>query len=236
MPAPTFFVNFQVGLRLLLEAFDSAGDASPDPWQFAVEIQLLHDAGMSVTNLRWVIEQGYARHAFDFTLAGDERRSFRELQTMKFAGNSTFMLSAAGAEFARSNCLDPTPTVPNNPGATSSNADGGLTASAPKPHWDRSSRRVILEGSTIIELHRAAENLEAALDAFEKSGWAFQIPDPLANKPGNRKRRLHNTINALNRCQTVQRIHYSSADGGRAIRWAVIPSAAPAPSPQNRGG
>src|SRR5207248_3130276 len=78
------------------------------------------------------------------------------------------------------------------------------------PVWDRESRQVTYRGVTCIELIRAADNLETVLEAFERAGWRPQIRDPFPpDKSGNHKRRLHNTINALNRCQTAPLIHFS---------------------------
>jgi hypothetical protein len=221
--------ELRAGLAVLLEAFEFARATSSNAWDFAVERSVLSNAGMSVNELRWLLASRFAEHGIDLTPSDTERRPIRITKSFRFLDDSCFILTVAGVDHARSLCRDPAQLDPGKPNHQPSDASGKSIPQAGKPHWDRNSSRLIYEGIVCVILNRAAENLEAVLDAFEASGWAPQIHDPFpAGKPGNRKRRLHNTINALNRCQSTPRIHFASADSGRAIRWTLIPLPPPA--------
>lgn len=212
--------QLQSGLAVLLQAFDFARGTASNPWDFAVERSVLYDSGLSHNDLRWLLASRFAEHGIELPPGDNERRSVRTVKSFQFHGDSCFILSVAGADFARSRLLDhqqhhpaELQCEPDQDSAAHSSTSGNL-------RWNRETRRVIYGGVPCIELTRAAENLETVLEAFEKTGWATQIHDPFPqDKSGNRKRRLHNTINALNRCQSIPRIHFSSADSGHAIRW-----------------
>jgi len=56
---------------------------------------------------------------------------------------------------------------------------------------------------------------------FQKQDWTHRIDDPLpCETVGNPKRRLHNTINALNRKQIVSRIKFSGDGTARGVCWS----------------
>jgi hypothetical protein len=71
-----------------------------------------------------------------------------------------------------------------------------------------------------------AENQERILAAFEEEGWPVHIHDPLPpHSDQDSKRRLHNTINSLNRHQKQPLIRFSGNGSGQGIRWEWIPPA-----------
>ena len=62
------------------------------------------------------------------------------------------------------------------------------------------------------------------LAAFEEEGWPPRIDDPLPPKPDqDPKRRLHDTINSLNRNQQHLLIQFFGDGSGQGIRWNLIP-------------
>ena len=71
---------------------------------------------------------------------------------------------------------------------------------------------------------RTGTDQEAVLAAFEESHWPVKLDDPI--HPCGKtlpKERLHNTIRRLNGCQGSNRIKFSVAGGGEAVRWAWLP-------------
>ncbi len=59
------------------------------------------------------------------------------------------------------------------------------------------------------------------LSAFEEEGWPPTIDDPLPPVAGmDAKRRLHDTINRLNRNQKHRLIRFGGNGRGRAVCWA----------------
>ena len=73
-PCPRVEFELQRGHRAvgtaiaeLAEAHDYARDAECDPWQFAVEISRFRELGLTYSDLRWLVEKGYAAHAREVT-------------------------------------------------------------------------------------------------------------------------------------------------------------------------
>jgi hypothetical protein len=63
-------------LRLLLEAHACARDLGCDVWEFAVEIDRLHAAGVSNCQLRWLLRKGTLARAWKTpTPTADRERS-----------------------------------------------------------------------------------------------------------------------------------------------------------------
>jgi hypothetical protein len=65
-----------------------------------------------------------------------------------------------------------------------------------------------------------AINQEAVLAAFEEEEWPPRIDDPLSPRgEQNPKRRLHDTITALNRNQKAPLIRFFGDGSGQGVRW-----------------
>ena len=68
----------------------------------------------------------------------------------------------------------------------------------------------------------AGTNQERILAAFEEEGWPVHIDDPLPPHPEqDSKRRLHDTINSLNRNQKKRLIQFLGNGNGQGIRWEL---------------
>ena len=72
------------GFRILLEALHLASDASSNRWDFAISIRQLQESGLRDWHLRWLTVKGFAEHAQEVTVEGDDGRAFRS------TGNLTF--------------------------------------------------------------------------------------------------------------------------------------------------
>jgi hypothetical protein len=228
--APAFLTSTQAraGLALLLEAFDAAHDIPGSAWEFAVEIALLRDAGVSATLLRWLLRQDFCEHALELTLTGDEQRTFRALRSPRFLNRSCFILTDSGAHFARPLCQpDFVAELPMTPVGEIRGAPGttnviGTTNVLVKPHWNGTERELLLGNLVVTNFHGRPANQELVLTVFEEEGWPVCIDDPLpARSKTKAQSRLHDVVRALNQRQTA--IHFSRDGSGERICWQFVP-------------
>lgn len=200
----------RAGLDLLLEAFDSANDVGCEPKEFAVKISYLRKLGVSIPALNWLIGKGYADHLIEVTAPVDEQRTFRTSKSLRLFKRSCFALSKSGADLARSTLTAGTATP----------QEGAPDTAEVRPEWDARAGRLTFGKDVVLKFSRAAPNERAILDRFQELGWPPRIDDPLpGDTVGNPKRRLHNTINALNRKQIAATIRFSGDGTGRGVCW-----------------
>jgi hypothetical protein len=89
------------GLRLLLAAYEGACQLDVDTWEFAVEARCLKAAGLTSHDLRWLVSEGHALLGVERTGTRAERRSFRRTIQPGILDSACFVLTAAGAAYAR---------------------------------------------------------------------------------------------------------------------------------------
>jgi hypothetical protein len=92
--------NLRAGLALLRQAHLYARDAGAEPWDFAVENEHLYAAGLTISDLRWLVAKGIAEHGQETSFYGDPHRSFRPSVGLNFVPTTCFVLTPKGAEFA----------------------------------------------------------------------------------------------------------------------------------------
>jgi hypothetical protein len=207
--------RFQTALQILLEAHQYAHDLKCDVWQFAVEIDTLSALGLTNNDLRWLLHQNYVDQAREVTEDGNHLRQFGPNGGRKIDAFSRFILTPAGVLLSQSasDC------------ELTSCVDGPSLSVGPKcllhlPTWDK-DRRILRFGPELVKQFKTpAPNQEVVLAAFEEEGWPVRIDDPLPMHPAiDPKRRLHDTINSLNRNQLVRRLRFIGNGCGEAIRW-----------------
>jgi hypothetical protein len=192
-----------------------------DEWNFAVEIQALRNAGASNSDLRWLLGKGHVEHATEVTRPDDLCRRFRRDRSLRFNRKTCFVLMPSGAWLTCSTPLGQlraagSPVPPYGPEG-SAVADRSLV-----PWWDRDRREVRLAGILVKQFKSPAPNQEAILAAFEEEGWPPRIDDPISPQFGqDPKRRLHDTINALNRNQKTRLIDFLGDGSGQGVRWEI---------------
>jgi hypothetical protein len=75
-------------------------------------------------------------------------------------------------------------------------------------------------GQVVKHIARSSPNVELILQAFEEQRWPPGIDDPLPPVRGrNRKRRLHDTIQNLNRRLDLPLLVFHGDGFGNGIRW-----------------
>jgi hypothetical protein len=189
-------------LGLLLDAYHYALDAGVQPEEFAVELPLLREFGMAAIDLRWLVRKGYVSHLTEVWPPIPAGRRFHPGAAAAFDDRSCFVLTPGGVAFT-----------------------GGFEAPASGPGslvpvWD-SSRRELRWAAVVIKRFRVpAPNQELILASFEEEGWPAHIHDPLPHAAGvEPKRRLHDTIVALNRHQSGPAIRFFGDGTGAGLLW-----------------
>lgn len=203
--------RLQSGLRILLSAWSYAHDVERSPWQFAVEIERLRAAGMDESDFRWLSCKGYVCHACEETERGEPERTFGPPQGLSFFPETSFVLTSSGVSFV-------------TPVALEARSAGVRTAPVvTRPVWDQELRELHVEGVVVKRFRVPAVNQELILAAFEEEGWPPCVDDPLPPAPGIiSKRRLHTTIQSLNRNQRVVRIRFSGNGQADGICWELL--------------
>lgn len=201
------------GFALLLEAHRYAEDIGCPRWDFAVEVQRLQTVGMNESDLRWITMKGYAQHACEVTATADEQRMFQHAGGWLLKKNSCFVLSDSGVAEARRmiSHIQATEQRQTHPHQSMT------------PHWDSNIRELHMCGHVVKRFKWQAVNQETVLSAFQEDGWPAVIDDPLPPKPEqDPRRRLHDTIKALNRNQLKPTIRFRGNGTGEGIRWEPV--------------
>lgn len=94
------------------------------------------------------------------------------------------------------------------------------------PTWDRDRQQLRVGKVIVKEFKVPASNQEAILAAFQEENWPPRIDDPLSPVPDqDPKRRLHDTINSLNRNQKQALVRFLGDGSGQGVRWEFTRSA-----------
>jgi hypothetical protein len=90
----------------------------------------------------------------------------------------------------------------------------------PRPTWDHQRRQLRVGVEIVKEFKLPSPNQETVLAALEEEAWPPRIDDPLPPVPNiDSRRRLHDTIRALNRKQKSDLIRFMGDGSGEGIRW-----------------
>jgi hypothetical protein len=194
----------------LQEAYNSAAELSRNAWEFALEIRYLRGVGLTHSQLRWLLCQGYLQQGLEESQAGEPWRRFRPVANLSLAEATCFVLTADGDAFVRA--LREGRAVPFEPGPRRQ-----------QPVWDQDRRELRCGGVLVKSFKQPARSQELVLAAFEEENWPTRIDDPLP--PGaeqDPKRRLHSTISNLNRGQRNRLIHFEGGGDGESVQWRPI--------------
>lgn len=209
-------------MSLLLEAHEYATELGQDVWSFAVELGVLRGARLSHSDIRWLSIKGYIDHACETTGVDDDERRFRRTGPILFQDKTCFVCTDEGVAVARRLCgrtNEPSAVMP----APSVVRPAARAVEAPAvPYWDHQRRQIRVGEYVVKEFKLPAPNQETILTAFEEEGWPPRIDDPLPPVPDvDPRRRLHDTIKALNRKQRHQLMRFMGDGNGQGIRWEL---------------
>jgi hypothetical protein len=210
-------------LRLLLIAAKYVETSQCERCQMAIRFQELSDAGIEITDCRWLLIGGLVEHFTETTYPGDMERSFRNGDAI-LNGNSCFMLTPSGADYVaeflselesgevelpKSQIVN-TPPVPPAAG----------TQRSCEPNWDSQRQELWYAGKLVKQYRIPSPNQVAILSAFEEESWPSRIDDPLPQHfEIDPRRRLNDTIRNLNRSRITPLIRFSGDGSGQGILW-----------------
>jgi hypothetical protein len=211
-------------LILLLESDAYAKDLSESPWEFAVEFHSLRELGLTKSDFRWLVGKRVVDHAREATLPGEQRRSFRRCDQLVLSHKTCFVLSEQGIAFASQIVArEQPPSMPANAFTQSreqihyGSSNGKLV-----PKWDRDRQELRVGDQIVKQFKVPAANQETILAVFEEERWPPRIDDPLPPQPEqDSKRRLHDTINSLNRNQKQPLLRFLGDGSGKGVRWEL---------------
>ena len=150
-------------------------------------------------------------HGHETTARSTDGRSFTVGGPNRFDESSCFVLSQAGAAL-----LERHPIVSAEPVAAAGESGSRLLV----PKWDDQRQELRVAQYLIKRFKVPAHTQCVILSAFEEENWPARIDDPLPGDPEqDRKRRLHNAINALNRNQIHPLVHFQGDGRGQGVRW-----------------
>jgi hypothetical protein len=225
---PSIFRRGHESLRLLVDAFDYAQELDRNVWDFAVEIDGLREAGFTNAELRWLICCGFTKHAPELTVTGEPTRVFRHTNGrpgLTFSRKTCFVLTEAGYAFAKGALSKVSANGKPEHRASETNGsgtNGESESDGTKPKWDRDRQELRVGVIVVKQFKVPAANQERILAAFEEDGWPIHIDDPLPQSPEqDPKRRLHDTINSLNRNQKAPLIRFLGDGTGQGVRWRL---------------
>lgn len=234
-----------LGVQLLRDAWECARELNHDPWQLALDIATLTAAGLSQTDLRWLITRGYSEHGEELTQPTNPHRRFRIIKSLALTARTCFTLTEPGYHFAAEYAQTPLSPVLLSPtvayGSALNNSNNIVTAipqpltpnphslpirqpstASPVPFWDDRIQELRLGDHIVKRFTHPARAQTLILAAFQEEGWPPSIDDPLPTQYNqDPKRRLHYTIQNLNRFQKPPRIHFFINGNGQSIRWEI---------------
>lgn len=241
----------KLSFPLLLQAHDYAESLNEDHWEFAVEVQHLCVAGLTVNDLRWLACSGYVEHREETTACKGDVRTFQPCSKLKFSNRSCFALTPLGLAVGR--CVVGREPLAGklSPGLAGDGVDietlgdgqlrrvalgdeavahllpisrqTELSSETIQPTWDSQRRELRIEECLIKQFRLPSTNQERILMAFEEEGWPPRIDDPLSPHPTiDAKRRLHDTIKNLNRSQKSRLIRFKGDGTGQGVMWEQV--------------
>lgn len=213
--------NVRAATVRLWRAYDLARDANAALWDFAVEIGRLYEAGLTTSDLRWLLAKGFVEHGDETTVYRDAHRSFTPSDGFNFLSTTCFVLTEKGAVFV-SHVMNATP-APGDANSLLVPAEIATQASTLLlPRWDPLRRQLSLGDVIVKRFAVPARNQELILSAFQEEGWPQHIDDPLpGNDKGTRKARLHDAINRLNGKQLDPSLRFHGNGHGNGVTWRL---------------
>lgn len=223
--------RFLPALSLLRQAQACAVDTEASPWDFAVEVCQLKQAGLGDTELRWLIMKRLVEHRLEATVVGQPMRSFPSSGGLKFTAESCFILTAEGMDSLRQTNGEardsrdrklPRTELPAAPLLSVAAIDPppAPPAVAAQPRWDQELRELWFGAILVKRFRFRSPNQETVLLAFQEEGWPVRIDDPLPPVANlTTRQRLHDAIKNLNRNQAHREIRFAGDGTGEGVRW-----------------
>jgi hypothetical protein len=213
--------SVEIALTRLADAGAYARNVECSPWDFAVEMRSLIAAGLSTSDLRWLVMRGYVEHAQEVTRAQDASRRYRPSHNLSFGEKTCFVLTDLGAGLVGASGNGSPQLLRDRPESSRRPANPEPSPVG-LPTWDP-DRRVLRLGDQVVKHFKVpSPSQEAILQAFEEEGWPAAIHDPLPPQPGqDSKRRLRATLQSLNGNQKNGLVWFRGDGTGERVLWEL---------------
>jgi len=225
MPHPQWPAEFAAAGELLGRAAMFADTLNSPEWDFAVEIDELHECGLSRVDLRWLVWNGLLKHADEVAAYFSEHRVLQPTSRLAFTSRTCFVLTPAG-KMAVARILGGQTSAENstNDGASLAyKSDDGPRSHLIKPLWCPPENRLFLGNLLVKQFRRPAPHQQLILTVFQEEDWPRRIDDPLPpSQDIVPSRRLHEAIAGLNRHQSNAVMRFSSDGFGKGITWLAL--------------
>lgn len=247
-PQPPIAAPIVRALLRLHKARQKAVHAGENLWNHAVAIENLTNAGLSREHLTWMDQMGWIELGYEVGDPTQGRRVFaKSVRTANSVSWRAILTSAGLVALRNSNLADhlsETAEPPNGkrngktnghaadnngmpitPGLPMNGANGrSRTANrVALPKWDARTRELRLGKLIVKQLRCSAPNQILILSTFQEEGWPKAIDDPLPpNHEGDSRRRLSDTIKALNRNQVTPLLRFRSNGSGEVVTWERV--------------
>jgi hypothetical protein len=213
-----------IALGMLARAYQYAQDTSTDRWEFAIPISEFRYAGVTISELKWLLVRGLAIHAREIIQGNGQYCKYIRLGIRSFPADACFILSDQGVKSLQEALLSTNRlqvkgfqfnTLPQKQSSLkiATNID-------PIPQWNPKKRELIFQGEVVKTFRSTAPNQERILAAFQEDGWPHRIDDPLPPESEQDSReRLRSAIKQLNRNQGNNLMRFCGDGSGKGILW-----------------
>ena len=223
----------------LLRADTFACEFGLQAWEFAIKLTELEPYGLKTNDVRWLVCKGFLQCADALNEAQDGCQLV-PVVGLQFSPKTSCILTDAGVQFVRRALAmgSPSNAKPNSDtdfmmdvqGDTAHSLDiptdlvefpkGCALSNLNWPEWNDLRRELCMAGTVVKRFRVPAPNQETILQVFEEENWPERIDDPLPQTTSPEpKRRLHDTINALNRNQKSPLIRFYGDGRGEGVCW-----------------
>ena len=222
-------------------------------WDFALEIDTLFEARLTISDLRWLVAKGFAEHGQESSVYGGPHRSFRRGDGFFFDHATCVILTPTAAPHSSADsCREPVESLDSIQPLEVTSLVGGVTAELDdglrpdhgpegrppvtfRPCWHSMRRELLLNGEVVKRFRVPAQNQEVILGAFEEERWPDHIDDPLpVSGDIDPRTRLHDAINRLNRCQTNRLLRFHGNGTGTGVCWRLFAAGSRSYQPRDR--
>lgn len=219
-----------IALVMLIRAYQYAQDTKVDRWEFAIPVAEFRYAGVTISELRWLLYSGFAVHAREVIQRGGQGRKLMRLEIRTLPSDACFILSDHGVQSLESLMQGPPtkvkiqlPKALQSKGSHRSDSAPRITATQPVPLWNGTKLELIFQGLIVKAFRSIAPNQARILIAFQEEGWPHRIDDPLPPESEQDSReRLRNAIKQLNRNQDNHLLRFCGDGSGKGILWQSL--------------
>ena len=219
--------NIIVALNALAESHALACNAACSIWDFAVELSELNQLRVSRNALRWLLNRQLASHAYETTPRNAAQRTFFATSAVSIRRRSCFVITQEGhslllkAESSARGAGVPVLTQGASPFRHRRMRKG--SGQWTMPQYDATRAELIVDGEVVKRFRRVARNQQTVLQAFEELQWTARIDDPLPpSGEVSVRRRLSETIRALNSHQLTSVVRFQGDGTGEGVRWEYV--------------